>query len=1450
MNARFHRMVVVVAASLAAMVLAWQITLAERPARRPAQAKSRTAATETLGGPDRFLTHLSTDKPIYRPGEKLYVRGVVLHQSSHKPLPAGGQLSAMVEIQGPKGDTVASGFVASDESVLGYEWTIPPEQAGGEYTIKVSYPFFGQPPAERKFDIRAYRAPRLKSQIEFLRDGYGPGDDVVATLEVKRAEGGVPEGAKVTVIARVDGAEVFRGRTQVDSQGVCEARFRLPDQIARGEGTLALVIEDGGVVETASKTIPILLQTVDLTIYPEGGDLVAGLPNRVYFEAFTPAKKPADLKGAIVDDAGREVAEFRSEHEGRGRFRFSPQAGRRYSMKITEPAGIKQLYALPEVKSQGATLSSDKDVYEPGEAITLQVCQAGKPDLRGDLTVTLSKREVELAAVKLAPGATGAAAVEFPVVGQAFQPDRPAAVAKSAYSQALPDWADGVLVAAVWDARGKPLAERLIFRRPARSIHVQVAAGASQYVPGDKAKLTITTTDDSGKPAGAVVGVTVTDDSVLEMIEKREQAPRLPVMVLIEDDVRELADAHVYLDREDPKAPMAVDLLLGTQGWRRFALVDPAKFIAEHGDAARRVLALRLATQQEVAKASRGAMLGEGALFGGAPPAPAGAPPAAQAGVDLMAAPVADAPVAAAPEAEDDKGLPAPAKKPAEANREMAAQEPLPPGAPAPSKPMPPEEMSKDRQQLAQSLEKAKEQVAGRRLLRQRAAGVEAEEAADRLEVRNDFVPVRVYAHQVRSGRRPGERVDFAETLFWHAGVKTDERTGQATVEFGLSDAVTSFRVFADAFDARGALGSGATAVESVEPFYLEPKLPLEVTSGDSIALPIGAVNATGTLLAGGNLTASGHGSLEIASPAMPLSLEPLARVRKMMAIQVGQHNGEAELTLSAAAGPYTDKVTRKLSVKPQGFPIEAGFGGLLAPGGTVSHEIVIPGEMVAQSMTAHAVVYPSPLANLNEALARLICEPYGCFEQTSSTTYPLVMAQQYFTTHQGVDPDLVRRASDTLARGYERLTSFECKGKGYEWFAEDPGHEALTAYGLLEFTDMAAVREVDRAMLDRTRTWLLAARDGKGGFSRARRALHTWIVDADCSNAYITWALLETGEKTNLDKEIDWVRNAAEKSDNTYVAALGANVLALAGDKDGANRLLDRLAGKQAADGSLGGATTSIVGSGGEALTIETTALAMLAWLKNPRYAGNVEKAMHYLAEVCKGGRYGSTQSTVLALKAIVEYDKSRAKPKAPGSLQLVVDGRPVGEPVAFTKETQGAIELPDMAASLAPGKHEIQLKMQGGSEMPYSVAVRYNTLKPASAEKCRVHLEVKLRDALIDEGAVTEAHVVMVNRTGEPIPTPVAIIGIPGGLEVRHDQLKELVKAGKIAAYEVLGREVVLYWRSLGAEQRVELPVSLVAAIPGTYTGPASRAYLYYTDEHKHWVDAVKVAIAPRGQ
>lgn len=1365
-----------------------------------------TVTTSELGGEDRYMTYLSTDKPIYRPGETMFVRGVVLHYRSRKPLPPNSDLQAAFNIKGPKGDSVASGRVSSQESVFGLQWTVPNEQAGGEYTVNVSYPGFGYTPAERKFDVRAYRAPRLKSQITFLRDGYGAGDEVAATLSVERAEGGIPKGATVAVIARVDGKEVFREPAIVDDNGKCVARFTLPTKIERGEGTLAMVIQDGGVVETASKTIPILLQTIDLELYPEGGDLIAGLPNRVYFEAFTPANKPADLAGIVIDQEGREVAIFESQHEGRGRFRLTPRAGEKYSLKLTQPSGIDTVFPLPEVKS-GAVLQSVQDVYLSGEPV---VIKAGTSDAK-PFSVTLRQRETEVAKLKFVDVSNGLAEATF----------------------TPPDSAAGVLVATVWDATGKPLAERLIFRQPVDAVQIKITPNAQQYTPGGRAKFDILTTDASGAPVSAVVGLTVTDDSVLEMIETREQAPRLPVMVLLEDEVKDLADAQIYFDPNSEDSDLAVDLLLGTQGWRRFAHVKFEDFLAGHGDDARRAFAMRLENRfgisAEFVKESDVMLFGMGAVLGMRIVKPG----------EVLA------------EHREKVPVPANAKEPAAGPREALQLEeedaiegdldvvvngvrdiPV-----AVNRPLQPKVRAPEDQNLRLALEARLKMAA-----RMRVAG-------DKFfldEVANDLVAVRVYAYQLRADRKVGDRVDFTETLYWNAGVKTDQ-DGKTSVEFSLNDSVTSFRASVDAFAESGALGQSSVIIEAVQPFYLEPKLPLEVSTGDQVRIPVGLVNATDRRLMGGDFTLESAMAGLGKNTSAAFSLNAQERLRRLFRIGPFKQPGKAELVLNADIAGYSDRVTRSIVVKPLGFPVESGFGGVIEGGETVTHEIAIPPSLIGGSLTTRVVIYPTPLASMNEALERLIREPYGCFEQTSSSTYPLVMAQQYFMSHQGVDPSLIQRSADMLEKGYQRLIGYECKGGGFEWFGNDPGHDALTAYGLMEFTDMAEVRHVDPAMLQRTREWLLNQRDGKGGFERKTNTLHTWLADPDVAFTYNTWALLKASVDADLSTEVAWIRNTAEATDNTYVTALAANVFSLAGDRDGEEHMLDKMAGLQTSDGSLEGATVSVVGSGGEALKIETTALAATAWLRNPAYSLNVEKAIEYLSGVCKGGRFGSTQSTILALQAIVAYDQTHVKPKAPGTLQLVVDGRPIGEPVAFTKDTQGAIELPSFSELLSEGKHKIQVVMTGGSEMPYSITADYHTRTPNSSDECKLHLEVALANRKIEEGASTEVNVSLFNTTSQKIPTPTAIIGIPGGLEVRHDQLKELVAAGKIAAYEVRGREVILYWLALEAEQRVDVPISLIAAIPGTYTGPASRAYLYYTDEHKIWCDGLAAKISP---
>ena len=59
---------------------------------------------------------------------------------------------------------------------------------------------------------------------------------------------------------------------------------------------------------------------------------------------------------------------------------------------------------------------------------------------------------------------------------------------------------------------------------------------------------------------------------------------------------------------------------------------------------------------------------------------------------------------------------------------------------------------------------------------------------------------------------------------------------------------------------------------------------------------------------------------------------------------------------------------------------MESGFGGLIEGGETVTHEIAIPPSLIGGSLTTRVVIYPTPLASMNEALERLIREPLWMF--------------------------------------------------------------------------------------------------------------------------------------------------------------------------------------------------------------------------------------------------------------------------------------------------------------------------------------------------------------------------------------------------------------------------------------------------------------------------------------
>jgi A-macroglobulin complement component/MG2 domain-containing protein/alpha-2-macroglobulin family protein len=1380
-------------------------------------------------GDGRRLAFVATDKPVYRPGEKVYARCVLLDAFSRQP--EAQPFTVTWQVKSPKGDVCHElARVVSEAGVAGFHWQIPDAQPGGEYTLRVRLPSLGYPPAEVTFDVRAYRVPRLRTELEFVKKAYGPGDRVAATLTATRAEGGVPEGAAVTAVATLDGVELHRQELALNARGGCGVSFRLPETIGEGEGTLVMIVRDGGVQETAAKTLPIVVARVGVTVFPEGGDLVAGVRSRLYVEARTPRGKPADIAGRVLDPQGRELGRVRTEHEGRGWVEFTPpSAGQGYTIALDEPAGIVEPVALPEVARDGFGLRALDAIVEPGAPVRVRVSAGANAQAR----VALYQRDRELANHPVTP-----------------DEGRPAELALEAPAEAA-----GVLRVTVYDEEGLPRAERLVFRRPARSLTLEIEATPPEAGLREGVSVRVRARDQAGAPSKATVIVSVVDDALLETVEKRERAPRLPAQALFEADVRELRDAHAYL--EGPDGPRNVDLLLGTQGWRRFAFYRVDEFAREHGDRAERALARRAPPEPEAMpqfamafgavpggpppmpraaapKPSPAAPKG-GAPPGALPPAPGAPPPPARPAPLAEGAPLAPPPAPGPPPA----FAPAPAAPPpafAPAPALAAPMAPTPPPALAAPMPAPPMADIPPAPPFAPGAPMpGPAPGAPMRALRPPMAPPMPPPMPPLPRV----VAVREYAH--RAPTTEG-RTDFAETLYWQAGVATDD-AGEARFGFDLGDSVTSFRVRVDAVDAAGGLGAADALIEARRPFYLEPKLALEVSAGDRVLVPVALTNGTRAPI-DVTLAAAAKGLARVEGEPEGAKLAARSGGRRVIALSIGQGAGDAELRVSARAGSLADEVTRSLKVAPVGFPLAHDFGGRLGEG-PCEHALTLPDAVAPGSLVARAVAYPSPLASLIDAVAALLREPCGCFEQTSSSNYPNVMALQYMTSHAGVDAALVKRAQALLEAGYKRLVGYECKKGGYEWFGDDPGHEALTAYGLLEFADMAEVFPVDPQMVERTRAWLLGRRDGKGGYKRNARALDSFGgAPSDVTDAYITWAL-SSAKVPGLEPEIARVRGLVETTNNSYVLALGANVLLDAGDPAAA-LALEKLGRAQAQDGAVRGATTSITRSGGQALVIETTALAALAWLRVPDEAARLEQAMAFIQGQCQGGRFASTQATILALKAIVAYDQARSRLRVPGTLELQVDGRGVAF-AQFSADHDGPIELGAFAHALGPGPHTLALVLRGGSPMPYAIHVGYHTPQPASSPSCPLRLATRLARDRAREGEAVDVAVSLENLGAEGLPMAVAIIGLPGGLEARPDQLKELVKAGRVDFVETRGREVILYLRAMAPSQKLELTLSCLAAVPGDYQGPASRAYLYYTDEHKHWAAPLQITIEP---
>jgi hypothetical protein len=368
-------------------------------------------------------------------------------------------------------------------------------------------------------------------------------------------------------------------------------------------------------------------------------------------------------------------------------------------------------------------------------------------------------------------------------------------------------------------------------------------------------------------------------------------------------------------------------------------------------------------------------------------------------------------------------------------------------------------------------------------------------------------------------------------------------------------------------------------------------------------------------------------------------------------------------------------------------------------------------------------------------------------------------------------------------------------------------------------------------------------------------------VVEADqqawgksCTNPYVTWALLESAADpqtlaSELTLALDAVAHDARSSTNAYVVALAANALVRGGRHDEAREALTRLSWN--ANGSVEGATASLLSENPDDAQQQATALALLAWLTlddvsdqpTAEQARNTS-AMRYLLGRCGNGNFGTTQTTVITLRALRACDRRLLlEHEEPVDVILTIDGQDLPTPIKIPEICDESINI-DLSEHFAVGEHRLGLRQSGTRHIPWTLTLNGSLATPPLIKDPSFNLQVAI-DQRPHYSLGSSVNINITWKLTHDLPTPVAVIGIPGGLRPVRAALDDLVADGRLNAWEQIGDLLVLYWDVLYSYSD-GLSFPCVAEVPGTFTGPPSRLYLYYDPNLRAWSTPLSVTIA----
>ena len=474
--------------------------------------------------------HLHTDKPYYLAGEPVWFRAYVVDAATHVPSFSSG--SVYVELFDVRDSLVRRVKTGAANDLFSGYIMIPEDTPEGDYTLR-AWTNRMKKSDENCFFLKNIRIGNAMSRIiqalpefEFVTDKKIGADVRFSRLFPSASI--TPESVKVSIN---DGKQM----NIKSGNGLSAFSFDLTPT-ERQRVMLLDVMHEKQPFRQYIK-IPLPDDDFDVSFYPEGGSAQYGCKGRIAVKAMQRDGTEIDVDGIVYDRQGNEITQFKTDARGMGQFVIMPERGESYYAVCTNSKEQSKRFDLPAVKEDGYMLSASWF----RDRLIVNVHQPGSQDSGDTLCLIVHTRGV-------VQDARVWEKISEPLV---YQKDF---------------FPSGITTLLLLSKNMVPLNERLVFAINDDQAIVECTTDKDSYSVRSPVEYTVSLTDPSGYPLIGNFSVSVTTDH--EVVA--DTTASILTSLLLSSDLRGSIPDPAYFFHKNNQSAYALDLLMLTQGWRRY----------------------------------------------------------------------------------------------------------------------------------------------------------------------------------------------------------------------------------------------------------------------------------------------------------------------------------------------------------------------------------------------------------------------------------------------------------------------------------------------------------------------------------------------------------------------------------------------------------------------------------------------------------------------------------------------------------------------------------------------------------------------------------------------------------------------------------------------------------------------------------------------------------------